>query len=121
MEQFSSYFIETVKKRYADFNGRATRSEFWYFTLFYVLLSFTFVAIDQFVVNPMLGMTASQAAQGGLLQFIFALALLIPSLSVGVRRLHDIGKSGWWMLLSLVPLLGILVLIYFWVQKSQEV
>jgi len=119
MEQFNKYFLETVKKRYADFNGRATRSEFWYFTLFYMVIIFVLMIIDQFVVNPMLGMTAHEAAQGGLLQVLFALVMFIPVLSVGVRRLHDIGKSGWWMLVVLIPLLGALVLIYFWVQKSQ--
>ncbi|WP_083760387.1 DUF805 domain-containing protein [Sulfurovum sp. NBC37-1] len=50
---------------------------------------------------------------------IFALALLIPSIAIGVRRLHDIGKSGWWLLLGLIPILGGLVLIYFFVQKSK--
>ena len=119
MEQFNKYFLETITKRYADFNGRATRSEFWYFTLFYIVVAFVLAMIDQFVINPMIGMTVLEAAQGGVLQFVFALAMLIPSFSVGIRRLHDSGKSGWWMLVAFVPFLGIFILIYLWVQKSQ--
>ena len=96
MEKFNQYFIDTLKNRYADFNGKATRSQYWYFVLFYVLLSIVFVIIDTFVVNPMLGMNVQEGSSGGLLQMIFALALLIPFIAIGVRRLHDIGKSGWW-------------------------
>ena len=119
MEQFNRYFADTLKHRYADFAGKATRSQYWYFVLFYVLLSIVFAVIDTLVVNPMLGMNIQEASKGGLLQFIFALALIIPSIAIGVRRLHDIGKSGWWMLISLVPVIGFLVLIYFFVQQSK--
>ena len=75
--------------------------------------------LDTFVVNPMLGMSATEAGRGGILQMIFALGVLIPSIAIGIRRLHDIGKSGWWLLLALIPILGGLVLIYFFVQKSK--
>jgi len=119
MEQFNHYFLDTIKKRYADFNGRATRSEYWYFVLFYIIIAIVLGMLDTFVVNPMMGMSATDAAQGGILQMIFALALIIPSIAVGVRRLHDIGKSGWLMLIGLIPLLGALVLIYFFVQESK--
>lgn len=120
MEQFNHYFLDTLKKRYADFSGRATRSEFWYFTLFYVIIAIVLQLLDAKVLNPMLGMTAEQAMHGGILQIVFALALIIPSIAVGVRRLHDIGKSGWWMLLALIPVIGILVLIFFFVQRANE-
>ena len=119
MEQFNRYFIDTIKNRYAKFDGRATRSEYWYFILFYFIVSFIVVALDTFVVNPMLGATPEQAAQGGILQILLALALLIPSIALGVRRLHDIGKSGWWILVGLIPIIGLIVLIYFYVQDSQ--
>jgi len=119
MEPFKQYFLGTIKKKYADFDGRATRSEFWYYTLFYAVIAIALATIDQYVLNPILGMPVNIAANGGLLQIIFALALVIPSLAVGIRRLHDIGKSGWWTLVALVPLLGIIVLLYFYVQKSQ--
>ena len=119
MEQFNRYFLDTIKNKYAKFDGRATRSEYWYFILFYFIVSFIVILLDIFVVNPMLGATPEQAQQGGLLQIILALALLIPSIAVGVRRLHDIGKSGWWILVGLVPIIGALVLIYFYVLDSQ--
>ena len=119
MGHFNRYFLDTIKNRYAKFDGRATRSEYWYFILFYFIVSFIVILLDIFVVNPMLGATPEQAQQGGLLQIILALALLIPSIAVGVRRLHDIGKSGWWILVGLVPIIGALILIYFYVLDSQ--
>ena len=95
----------TVLKKYATFSGRARRKEFWMFILFYII-----IAIGLSVVDMMIGMS--------LLGLLFALAMLIPSLAVGARRLHDIGKSGWWQLIGLVPFIGILVLIIFWVMDS---
>ena len=119
MEQFNHYFLDTLKKRYADFDGRATRSEYWYFVLFYVIIAIVLGMLDAFVMNPMLGMSATEAGRGGILQMVFALGILIPSIAVGVRRLHDINMSGWWLLLGFIPILGGLVLIYFFVQKSK--
>lgn len=119
MEQFNQYFLGTIKNRYADFNGKATRSEYWYYTLFYFILLIILKLVDVYVVNPMLGMTPTEALQGGLIQMAFALALLIPSIAIGVRRLHDINMSGWWLLIGIIPILGGLVLLYFFVQKSK--
>ena len=119
MEQFNTYFIDTIKNRYAKFDGRATRSEYWYFVLFYFIISIVAAVLDTFVINPMLGATPEEAAAGGFLQVIMALALLIPSIALGIRRLHDIGKSGWWLLIGFIPIIGLLVLIYFYVQDSQ--
>ena len=120
MEKFNHYFLDTVKNRYADFNGRATRSEYWYFVLFFVLISIVLTLIDTTVINPlMLHMTPEEATQGGLLSFLFALAMLLPHIGVGIRRLHDIGKSGWWLLIGFVPVVGLLVLLYFFVQPSK--
>ena len=119
MEQFNQYFLNTIKKQYADFNGKATRSEYWYFVLFYIIIAIILSMLDTFVVNPMLGMSASEAGRGGILQMVFSLGLIVPSIAIGVRRLHDIGKSAWFMLIGLIPLLGGLVLIYFFVQESK--
>jgi len=119
MENFNHYFVDTLKNRYADFNGKATRSEYWYFILFYVLLNIAFVFVDMLVLNPMLGMNTQEASRGGLLQVIFALALLVPSIALAVRRFHDIKMSGWWVLLGFIPVLGFFVLVYFFVQKSK--
>ena len=119
MEQFKQYFVDTIKKRYADFQGKATRSEYWYFLLFYFVFIMILGLIDINIINPMLGMTPEEASRGGLLQAIFAFAMIVPFLALGVRRLHDIGKSGWWMFIGLVPVFGTLVLLYFFVQKSK--
>ena len=95
-----------VLKKYADFKGRARRKEYWMFFMFNFLIS-----IGLGMVDAMLGT--------GVLGMIYALAILLPSLAVGARRLHDIGKSGWWLLIGLIPLVG-LVLLYFLVQPSQS-
>ena len=93
-------------KKYAVFEGRSRRREFWFFTLFcYIVMAVLYV------VDMMLGT--------GVLSTIFGLAVLIPSLAVGARRLHDTGRSGWWLLLYLVPLVGFIVLIVFFVMDSQ--
>jgi uncharacterized membrane protein YhaH (DUF805 family) len=108
-------FMEAVKSglnKYADFNGRATLSEFWWFFLF-ILLAGIGIGIVGGILTGILGETI------GLILIIGAmLALYVPYFAVSARRLHDIGKSGWWQLISLVPFVG-LVLIYFLVQSSQ--
>ena len=119
MKQFNRYFLDTIKNRYAKFDGRATRSEYWYFILFYFILALIVSLVDILVINPMLGLTPEQAQQGGILQIIVGLGLLIPTLALTIRRLHDIGKSGWWFLIALIPIIGALALIYFYVQDSQ--
>lgn len=88
--------IKTCFSKYATFSGRASRSEFWYFFLF----SFILGCIP--IVN-----------------FIAGLVLLLPSLAVAVRRLHDTGKSGWWYLICLIPFIGGLVLLIFYCQEGQ--
>ena len=119
MELFNRYFIDTIKNRYAQFTGRASRSEFWYFALFYFLLDVAAIIIDTYLLNPVLGIVPKQAGQGGVLQMLFALALLVPSIALGIRRLHDIGKSGWWYLLVFIPVIGWFVLLYFYILDSQ--
>lgn len=93
--------ISTCFSKYATFSGRATRSEFWWFMLFEVLV---------LGVLSMVSMT---------LYGIAALAFLLPVLAVGARRLHDIGRTGWWQLLSLT-VIGSLVLLYWFVQPGSE-
>ena len=89
-----------VLKQYADFNGRARRKEYWMFILFNMI--FTIVAM---VLDNVLGI-AMEGIGYGPLYGLYLLAIIIPSITVGVRRLHDIGKSGWMMLISLIPLIG---------------
>ena len=96
-------FVSAIKSclgQYATFSGRAVRSEFWWFFLFQI------VAV---VVASLLGDMVST---------IVSLALLLPGLAVGARRLHDIGRTGWWQLLSLTGI-GFLLLLYWWAQPSE--
>ena len=109
-----NWFLVAVKQKYADFTGRATRSEYWYFVLFYLLLS-----AGLMIVDALLGWFNSELGIG-VLSGIYTLALMIPSLSVTVRRLHDTGRSAWWLLLGLIPLIGGIVLLVFFVQDSQD-
>lgn len=91
-----------IMKKYAKFEGRASRSEYWYFILFYAIAN---------ILAGLLGGIASSS--------IVTLAFVLPSIAVGVRRLHDIDKSGWFMLMGGIPLIN-LVLIYFLIQKGTD-
>ena len=94
-----SWFLMAIKK-YAQFDGRSQRSEYWFFALFYILFAIAATLIDVGVgsYDPQTGF--------GLLSAILAIGLFIPSLSVSVRRLHDTDRSGWWLLICLIPLVG---------------
>ena len=107
-----NYFIYCLKN-YFNFSGRATRSEFWYFTLFCLLFGMLIMLIEY-----MLGI--GNVKETGILSLIFDLALVFPSLAVSTRRLHDTNRSGWWNLIMLVPIIGIIVLIVFYSQDSKE-
>ncbi len=95
-----NWYLEVFKK-YAVFEGRARRQEYWMFVLINFIISLVLATLSL-----------------GILETLYGLLVLIPSLAVSVRRLHDIDRSGWWMLVSLVPFIGVLVLIYFCVQDS---
>lgn len=112
--------IRSVLSQYATFSGRARRPEYWWWVLFLFLLVSVTRLIDYTVIMPLLGATGEARQDGQPLSAIVSLALLLPTLAVGVRRLHDIGRSGWWMLMSLVPIVGTLVLLYFFVQPSRD-
>ena len=102
-----------VLKKYAVFSGRAQRAEYWFFVLFNIIISIVLGVLD-----GVLG-TMNAEAGIGLLGGLYSLAVLIPSIAVGVRRLHDTGRSGWWLLIAFVPLIGAIVLIVFFVMDSQ--
>lgn len=106
-----NWFLSALKK-YATFTGRAQRAEYWYFILFYTLI-FTGLSI----IDAITGSFSTEAGMG-LLGSLYSLAILIPSLAVGVRRLHDTGRSGWWLLIGFIPLIGAIVLLIFFVQDS---
>ena len=100
-----------LTQKYAGFSGRARRSEYWYFVLFTII-----VGIVASIIDTILGTKASNGA--GLIYAIAELALLLPGIAVAVRRLHDTSRSGWWLLLGLIPIIGSIVLIVFFVQDS---
>lgn len=96
--------IRSGFNNYANFNGRARRSAFWYWVLFYFL-----VALAAQIIDAVIGV--------GILGFVVWLAFIIPNFAVGARRLHDIGRSGWWQLLVLT-FIGVIVLIVWWAQAG---
>jgi uncharacterized membrane protein YhaH (DUF805 family) len=101
-------FMEAVRSvftQYVGFSGRARRSEFWWYTLFYVLLGVVMNVVNRAMGSNVLGL-------------LVGLAVILPSLAVGARRLHDTGRTGWWQLLGLT-IVGFIVLIIFWVGDSQ--
>jgi uncharacterized membrane protein YhaH (DUF805 family) len=106
------WFLGALRK-YAVFEGRARRREYWFYVLFVVVISVVLTIADM-----MLGLYDA-ASGAGLLSCVFGLAVLIPSLAVGARRLHDTGRSGWWLLIGLIPLIGAIVLIVFFLLDSQ--
>ena len=107
-------FVDAVKicltEKYCDFNGRARRSEYWWFCLCNFVLSYV-VNIIGGLISPTVGMV---------LTCIVTLGLLLPGLGVCVRRLHDIGKSGWLVLLALIPLVGAIILIVWFCKDSDR-
>lgn len=104
--------VRTVLTKYADFTGRARRSEYWWFVLFTVLVGFVASIIDSILGTR-------NGTGTGLVSGLANLALLLPSLAVGARRLHDTGRSGWWLLLIFVILIGWIILIVWYCQDSQ--
>lgn len=106
-----SYF--DVLKKYAVFSGRARRREYWMFFLFNIL-----IAIALGIMEGVFFFDSEESR--GTFGTLYGLAILIPSLAVGVRRLHDTGKSGLWMLIGLIPIIGAIVLLIFMVQDSQS-
>lgn len=101
-----------LTEKYAGFSGRARRSEYWYFFLFTII-----VGIVAGIIDGILG-TQGKVGTLGLVGAITSLALLVPGIAVGIRRLHDTGRSGLWLLIGLIPLVGPIVLIVFFVQDS---
>ena len=101
-----SWFVEALRK-YAVFRGRSRRKEYWYFALFSLIISLVLSLIDSVTG------TFDSSTGLGLLSGIFTLAILIPSIAVSVRRLHDIDRTGWWFLVSFIPIIGTIVLLIF--------
>jgi uncharacterized membrane protein YhaH (DUF805 family) len=100
------WFVKCITTHYFNFSGRARRKEFWFFTMFYFIISLFTGIVDEILGSEWVSSLVS-------------LGLLIPSLAVGARRLHDIDRSGWWQLLPFT-IIGIFVLIYWWIVDSDK-
>lgn len=100
------YFIGALKQ-YADFKGRARRKEYWMFILIYMLIYIGLAVVDSVIGTA-------------ILTLIYSLIMLVPCISIAARRLHDTGRTGWWQLISLIPIIGAIVLIVFLVQDSHD-
>ncbi|MDD3116358.1 MAG: DUF805 domain-containing protein [Victivallaceae bacterium] len=97
-----NWYLDVLKK-YAVFDGRARRKEYWFFVLFNVIISLVLGFVDGLLSSP------------GIIGVIYGFAVLIPSIAVSVRRLHDINRTGWWLLIGLIPLVGTIVMLIFMV------
>lgn len=100
-----------LQQKYVDFSGRARRSEYWYFFLFTLLVDIAASIVDAIIGSDL-------GAGTGIVSLIAGLALLLPGIAVAIRRLHDTSRSGWWILIGLIPLVGWIILIVFYVQDS---
>lgn len=100
-----NWYIEVLKK-YVEFSGRARRKELWMFVLFNAIISVVLSLADRALGIALLGT-------------LYSLAVLLPSVAVAIRRLHDTGRTGWWLLIGFIPIIGWIVLIIFYAQDSQ--
>lgn len=103
----TEWYLKVVRDNYANFSGRARRSEYWYFVLFNLIISIVLGIIDYVIGIELLGS-------------IYSLAVFIPSLAVGIRRLHDVGKSGWFTLIILIPIVGAIWLIVLYATEGDR-
>src|SRR5919199_91334 len=110
--QTVNWYLEVLKK-YAVFDGRARRQEYWMFILFNIIITAVLALIDSLIG------TVIRQAGFGLLQGLYDLAVLLPSIAVTVRRLHDTGRTGWWILIGLIPVIGGIVLLIFMLLDSE--
>lgn len=108
MDELKANFLKVVKDNYANFNGRARRKEYWQFVLVNIIIS---------IITNILTFISDYLV---FISFIVGLGLLLPSLAVAVRRLHDTNKSGWYLLIALIPILGSLYLLYLMVVEGDK-
>lgn len=108
-----NWYLEALKK-YAVFQGRSRRKEYWFFALFNIIISIvlSFIDVAAGIFSPATGI--------GLLSGLYALIILIPGISVTVRRLHDTGRTGWWLFIVFIPVIGLIVLLVFMVLDSDS-
>lgn len=112
--------IKTCFSKYVTFSGRAQRSEFWWFVLFTFLVSIALSVVDSvlFGTTTTTATSFESSTDTPILSVLFSLAILLPSISVAVRRLHDLDRTGWWYWLFLVPIIGFIILIVWFASKG---
>ena len=103
-------YKSVLTKKYADFTGRARRAEYWWFVLINFVVIFSLVVL----IIILAGSNDSLTGLGGIIYAVYALGVILPSLAVTVRRLHDTGKSGWMLLIGLIPFVGPIILLVFY-------
>lgn len=114
-----NYFLDVLLDNYANFKGRARRKEYWMFTLIWLLIAMALSLLAAFFdTQEMMTQRAKMPFWGGLL-VMFSLLTTLPMLAVTARRLHDVGKSGWFQLISYVPVIGNLYLLYLLIQDGE--
>ena len=106
------WYLDVLKNKYATFSGRARRKEYWMFLLINLVVSVALALIDSLIGS------VSESGMG-LLSSVYSIGVLIPSLALSVRRLHDTGRTGWWVLISIIPVIGAVVLLVFMLLDSE--
>lgn len=108
-EEFADYYVKAWQN-YTNFSGRARRKEFWYVFIINLAISFVLSLFSRTFLGPI----------AALLSFAYSIAFLLPGIALSVRRLHDTGRSGLWLLIGFVPIIGVIVLIFFFASDSQS-
>ena len=110
MNSINQFYTDVLKNHYLDFEGRVTRKQFWMFVLINFIIAFLIGFVGQLLLDD----------SGSWLSNLYSLAVLLPSIAIAIRRLHDIGKSGWWLLLGLIPVVGWIILIVFYATETKK-
>ncbi len=100
-----NWYLDVLKNKYAQFDGRAHRQEFWMFVLINFLISFAVGLVASFIGLKFLS-------------YVYSLALFVPSIALAARRLHDINRSGWWQLIAIIPIIGWIIIIIWYATDS---
>jgi uncharacterized membrane protein YhaH (DUF805 family) len=114
MEKSAIGWMLTPLQKYASFSGRARRAEYWWFGLFVLLATIVLTSVDYML----LGADTMDQYGFGPMAGIFSLGILVPSIAVSFRRLHDLDRSAWWVLIGLIPFIGSLILLFWYVQRG---
>lgn len=116
-------FVEAIKsgyQNYVNFSGRSSRSAFWWWVLFQIIVGVAIAAVEGGGASQMGDGMMEASYNAGPVGIIWSLANLLPGIAVSVRRMHDIGKSGWWVLISVIPLIGWIIYLVWACQKGTD-